>query len=282
MRVIDAKEIVEAVAKLCMDANYYLPDDVRKALEEAREREDNQIARQVLDEIIENYKIAEREKLPICQDCGTSVFLIELGQDVRIENGYLYDAINEGVRKGYREGYLRKSMVYDPVIDRKNTGDNTPAVIHLDLVPGDKIKITFCPKGGGSENMSAIKMLSAADGIEGVKKFVIETVRKAGGNPCPPIIVGVGIGGTFEKAAFLAKKAVLRRPLGKHNEDERYARLEDELLEEINKLGIGPMGFGGRTTALAVHIETFPVHIAMMPVAVNINCHAARQKTVII
>ena len=282
MRVIDAKEIVEVVAKLCMDANYYLPDDVRKALEEAREREDNQIARQVLDEIIENYKIAEREKLPICQDCGTSVFLIELGQDVRIENGYLYDAINEGVRKGYREGYLRKSMVYDPVIDRKNTGDNTPAVIHLDLVPGDKIKITFCPKGGGSENMSAIKMLSAADGIEGVKKFVIETVRKAGGNPCPPIIVGVGIGGTFEKAAFLAKKAVLRRPLGEHNEDERYARLEDELLEEINKLGIGPMGFGGRTTALAVHIETFPVHIAMMPVAVNINCHAARQKTVII
>lgn len=282
MRVIDAKEIVEAVAKLCMDANYYLPDDVRKALEEAREREDNQIARQVLDEIIENYKIAEREKLPICQDCGTSVFLIELGQDVRIENGYLYDAINEGVRKGYREGYLRKSMVYDPVIDRKNTGDNTPAVIHLDLVPGDKIKITFCPKGGGSENMSAIKMLSAADGIEGVKRFVIETVRKAGGNPCPPIIVGVGIGGTFEKAAFLAKKAVLRRPLGKHNEDERYARLEDELLEEINKLGIGPMGFGGKTTALAVHIETFPVHIAMMPVAVNINCHAARQKTVII
>ncbi|RLF38812.1 MAG: fumarate hydratase [Thermoplasmata archaeon] len=279
---MDAKEIVEAVAKLCMDANYYLPDDVRKALEEAREREDNQIARQVLDEIIENYKIAEREKLPICQDCGTSVFLIELGQDVRIENGYLYDAINEGVRKGYREGYLRKSMVYDPVIDRKNTGDNTPAVIHLDLVPGDKIKITFCPKGGGSENMSAIKMLSAADGIEGVKKFVIETVRKAGGNPCPPIIVGVGIGGTFEKAAFLAKKAVLRRPLGKHNEDERYARLEDELLEEINKLGIGPMGFGGKTTALAVHIETFPVHIAMMPVAVNINCHAARQKTVII
>lgn len=282
MRVIDAKEIVEAVAKLCMDANYYLPEDVKKALEEAREREDNQIARQVLDEIIENYKIAEREKLPICQDCGTSVFLIELGQDVRIENGYLYDAINEGVRKGYSEGYLRKSMVYDPVIDRKNTGDNTPAVIHLDLVPGDKIKITFCPKGGGSENMSAIKMLSAADGIEGVKRFVIETVRKAGGNPCPPIIVGVGIGGTFEKAAFLAKKAVLRRPLGKHNEDERFARLEDELLEEINKLGIGPMGFGGRTTALAVHIETFPVHIAMMPVAVNINCHAARQKTVII
>ncbi|MCD6410994.1 MAG: fumarate hydratase [Thermoplasmata archaeon] len=282
MRVIDAKEIVEAVAKLCMDANYYLPEDVKKALEEAREREDNQIARQVLDEIIENYKIAEREKLPICQDCGTSVFLIELGQDVRIENGYLYDAINEGVRKGYSEGYLRKSMVYDPVIDRKNTGDNTPAVIHLDLVPGDKIKITFCPKGGGSENMSAIKMLSAADGIEGVKRFVIETVRKAGGNPCPPIIVGVGIGGTFEKAAFLAKKAVLRRPLGKHNEDERFARLEDELLEEINKLGIGPMGFGGKTTALAVHIETFPVHIAMMPVAVNINCHAARQKTVII
>lgn len=282
MRRIDADKIKKAIAKLCMDANYSLPEDVRKAIEEARERETNPIAKEILDEIVENYRLAEKEKLPICQDCGTSVFIVELGQDVRIENGYLYDAINEGVRIGYSEGYLRKSMVYDPVISRKNTGDNTPAVIHLDIVPGDKIKITFCPKGGGSENMSAIKMLSPADGIEGVKKFVVETVKRAGGNPCPPVIVGVGIGGTFEKAAFLAKKAVLRQPLGRRNEDERYARIEDELLEEINKLGIGPMGLGGRTTALAVHIETFPVHIAMLPVAVNINCHAARQKTVVI
>ncbi|MDI6916638.1 MAG: fumarate hydratase [Thermoplasmatales archaeon] len=196
--------------------------------------------------------------------------------------GNFYDAINNGVRKGYKEGYLRKSMTYDPVLTRANTGDNTPAVIHTEIVPGDKIKILFCPKGGGCENMSTLKMMSPAEGMEGVKKFVVDFVKGANGNPCPPTIIGVGIGGTFEKAAFLAKKAVLRSPLGTPHPDERYAKVENELLEEINKLGIGPMGFGGRTTALAVHIETHPAHVALMPVAVNINCHAARQKTVII
>ena len=282
MREIEAKKITETAAKLCMDANYYLPDDVFEALKLAKENEVSPVGKVVLDEIFENLKIAREEKLPICQDCGTSVFMIELGQEVHVTGGYLYDAINEGVRKGYKKGYLRKSMTYDPVITRANTGDNTPAVIHTDIVPGDKIKILFCPKGGGCENMSTIKMMSPAEGMEGVKKFVIDFVREASGNPCPPSIVGVGIGGSFEKAAFLAKKAVLRSPLGTSHPDERYAKVERELLEEINKLGIGPMGFGGRMTALAVHIETHPAHVALMPVAININCHAARQKTAII
>jgi len=282
MREIDVKKITETVAQLCIDANYYLPDDVFKALKKAREKEVSPVGKALLDEIFENLRIAGEEKLPMCQDCGTSVFLIELGQDVHIIGGNLYDAINEGVRKGYKEGYLRKSMTYDPVITRANTGDNTPAVIHTDIVPGDKIKICFCPKGGGCENMSTLKMMSPAEGMEGVKKFVLDFVKEASGNPCPPHIVGVGIGGSFEKAAFLAKKAVLRSPLGTHHPDERYAKVEDELLEEINKMGIGPMGFGGRMTALALHIEIHPAHVALMPVAININCHAARQKTAII
>ncbi|MBA3043503.1 fumarate hydratase [archaeon] len=282
MREIATKKITDAVAQLCIEANYYLPDDVTEALKKAKEKEVSPVGRAVLDEIFENLRIAREEKLPICQDCGTSVFLIELGQDVHITEGSFYDAINDGVRKGYKEGYLRKSMTYDPVLTRANTGDNTPAVIHTDIVPGDKIKICFCPKGGGCENMSTLKMMSPAEGMEVVKKFVIDFVSEASGNPCPPSIIGVGIGGTFEKAAFLAKKAVLRSPLGTPHPDERYAKVENELLEEINRLGIGPMGFGGRITALAVHIEIHPAHVALMPVAVNINCHAARQKTVVI
>ena len=282
MREIATKKITDAVSQLCIEANYYLPDDVIEALKKAKEKEVSPVGRAVLDEIFENLRIAREEKLPICQDCGTSVFLIELGQDVHITEGSFYDAINNGVRKGYKEGYLRKSMTYDPVLTRANTGDNTPAVIHTDIVPGDKIKICFCPKGGGCENMSTLKMMSPAEGMEVVKKFVVDFVQEASGNPCPPSIIGVGIGGTFEKAAFLAKKAVLRSPLGTPHPDERYAKVENDLLEEINKLGIGPMGFGGRITALAVHIETHPAHVALMPVAVNINCHAARQKTVII
>lgn len=282
MREIATKKITDAVAQLCIEANYYLPDDVAEALKKAKEKEVSPVGRAVLDEIFENLRIAKEEKLPICQDCGTSVFLIKLGQDVHITGGNFYDAINNGVRKGYKEGYLRKSMTYDPVLTRANTGDNTPAVIHTDMVPGDKIKICFCPKGGGCENMSTLKMMTPAEGMEGVKKFVVDFVQEASGNPCPPSIVGVGIGGTFETSAFLAKKAVLRSPLGTPHPDERYAKVENELLEEINRLGIGPMGFGGRITALAIHIEIHPAHVALMPVAVNINCHAARQKTVII
>lgn len=282
MKEIEAKKITKAVSQLCMDANYYLPNDVFNALKKAREKETSEIGKSVLDEIFENIKIAKEENLPMCQDCGTSVFVIEIGQDVHITGGSFYDAINEGVRRGYEEGYLRKSMTYDPVITRANTGDNTPAIIHTDIVPGEKIKILFCPKGGGCENMSTIKMMSAADGMEGIKEFVINFVKETSGNPCPPTIIGIGIGGTFEKAALLAKKAVLRSPLGKPHPDERYAKFESELLKEINKLGIGPMGFGGSVTALAVHIEIHPTHLAMMPVAVNMNCHVARQKTIVL
>jgi fumarate hydratase subunit alpha len=282
MRNIEVKQIRETVGQLCMDANYYLPDDISAVLKEAKNLEESPVGKAVFDDILKNLKIAGDEHLPICQDCGTSVFLVELGQDVHITGGNLVDAINEGVKQGYHEGYLRKSMVYDPVFTRANTGDNTPAVVHTDIVPGDKIKIIFCPKGGGCENMSALEMMSPADGIEGVKNFVINFVKEASGNPCPPTIVGIGIGGTFEKVAFLAKKAVLRTPVGTPHPDERYAMVEKELKTEINKLGIGPMGFGGRVTVLAVHIETHPVHLAMMPVALNMNCHAARQRTVII
>jgi fumarate hydratase subunit alpha len=265
-----------------MDANYYLPDDVFNALREAQKNETSSVGKSVLKEIFDNLSIAKDEKLPICQDCGTSVFLIELGQDVQLVGGTLNEAINEGVRQGYKNGYLRKSMVYDPVFTRANTGDNTPAIIHTEIVPGDKIRIVFCPKGGGCENMSALKMMSPAEGVEGVKKFVIDFVKGTSGNPCPPTIIGIGIGGTFEMAALLAKKAVLRSPLGKPHPDKQYAKLEKELFTEINKLGIGPMGFGGRITTLAVHIEIHPAHVALMPVAVNMNCHAARQKTVVL
>jgi len=281
VREVKFDTLVRTVRNLCMDANYYIPDDVRQKVIEFRDKEESDVARNILDIILKNHEVSANEKMPICQDTGFAVFFIEMGEDVRITGGGFEEAIYEGVRQGYKEGYLRKSIVDDPLFERKNTKDNTPPIIHLRLVPGDRIKIVFAPKGGGSENMSEVKMMVPADGEEGVKRFVVDRVRRSGGNPCPPVIVGVGIGGTFEHVAYLAKKALLR-PVGSHHPDPRFAKLEDEILEEVNKLGIGPMGLGGRTTALAVHIETHPCHIASMPVAVNMQCHAARHKEAII
>lgn len=275
MRQIRAEVIKDAVRDLFIEANYVIGKDIYKKLKEQHEKEESEVGKSILKQIIENDEIAAKERIAICQDTGLAVLFIELGQDVRIVGGDFNEAVNQGVREAYTDGYLRKSAVTDPLFDRKNTKDNTPAIIHIEIVPGDKIKILVTPKGFGSENMSALKMLKPADGVKGVKDFVVETAVKAGPNPCPPIIVGVGIGGTVEKAALMAKKATLR-PVGQHNPDERYARLEQEILEEINKSGIGPGGLGGRTTALAVNIEHFPTHIAGLPVAVNICCHAAR------
>ena len=276
MREISSATITDAVARLCIEANIVLPKDVRNCIA-LREREEPWApAREILGRIAENYAVAERERLPICQDTGLACVFLEIGQEVHI-SGSLEDAVNEGVRRGYREGFLRKSAVRDP-LDRVNTGDNTPAMIYYEIAPGDSLKITVAPKGFGSENMSQIKMLRPSDGVEGVKAFVLKAVEEAGPNPCPPIIVGVGIGGTFDKAALLAKKALLRET-GAPSPNPFYARLEHELLEEINALGIGPQGFGGRSTALAVSIETMPTHIAGLPVAVNINCHVARHRT---
>jgi fumarate hydratase subunit alpha len=280
MKKINAEAIASAVRGLCISANYELVDDVLEALRKAKTSEESPLAEEILDQIIENAVIAKNEQVPICQDTGFAVVFVELGQDVVIEDGNLQEAIQEGVRQGYGDGYLRKSIVQDPLV-RKNTGDNTPAVIYTDIVPGEKLKITVAPKGGGSENMSAVAMLKPADGIEGVREFVIGQVSRAGGNPCPPIVVGVGIGGTFEKCAMLAKRALLRT-IGSRHPESRYADLEAELLTRINKLGVGPQGLGGRTTALAVHVEVFPCHIASLPVAVNINCHAARHAEVIL
>ena len=274
MKEISVAEITKTIKKLCIDANYYLSDDMRDQLKKAKEKETWDIAKGILDKIIINADIAKNEKMPMCQDTGMTCVFIELGQDVHIIGGGLEDAINSGVAQGYEEGFLRKSVVSDP-IKRVNTKDNTPAVIYYDIVPGDKLKITVAPKGFGSENMSQIKMLKPSDGLQGVKEFIIKVVKEAGPNPCPPIVVGIGIGGTFDKAANLAKKAAVR-PTDKPNSNPYYEDLEKELKEEINKLGIGPQGFGGRTTALAVNIETYPTHIAGLPVAVNINCHAAR------
>jgi len=257
MREIHVDKVREAVKKLCMEANYFLPKDVLKAFKEGKEREVSPVGKSVFDILQENAEIAAAEELPYCQDTGFAVIFLEVGQEVRFVGGSLEEAINRGVAEGYTEGYLRKSIVSDPLFDRKNTGDNTPAVIHYRIVPGDKVKITVAAKGGGSENMSRLAMLKPADGVEGVKKFVLKTVSDAGPNPCPPITVGVGIGGTFEKVAYLAKKALLR-PIGHRNPDPRYARLEEELLEEINRLGIGPGGFGGRVTALDVKVEWYP------------------------
>ena len=279
MRELNVKEIQEAVKKLCMEANYYIPDDVMMALRKGVEEEESAVARATLNILIENNELAAKEEMPICQDTGLAVIFVELGQDVHLVGGDLYDAINEGVRQGYKEGYLRKSTCHP--FTRKNMGDNTPAIVHLSIVPGDKVKITVAPKGGGSENMSALRMMKPAEGLEGIKKFVIETVEKAGPNPCPPVVVGVGIGGNFEMCALLAKKALLR-PIGKPNPDVELASLEQELLREINNLGIGPQGYGGRVTALAVHVEMMPCHIASLPVAVNINCHAARHKEIVL
>ena len=276
MREISAQRITETVRKLCVEANCHLPEDVKKAIRTCRQQEKWAQAGEILDRIIENYEIADREQCPICQDTGIACVFLKIGQDVHI-TGNLTDAVNEGVRQGYREGYLRKSVVRDP-LDRVNTGDNTPAMLYTEIVPGDQIEITVAPKGFGSENMSAVKMLRPSDGVAGVKDFVMQTVKNAGPNPCPPIVVGVGIGGTFDKAAYLAKKALLR-PLDGENANTFYADLEKELLQSINALGIGPQGFGGRTTALKVNIETFPTHIAGLPVAVNINCHVTRHQT---
>jgi len=276
MREIEASKITQEVARLCMEANFELEDDVQKALEKARGTEESPAGKEVLRQIIENSGIARSERMPMCQDTGLAVIFAEVGQDAHITGGGFEDAINDGVRKGYTDGYLRKSVLADPVRGG-NTGDNTPAVIHTTIVPGDKLKLWVVPKGGGSENMSRIAMMKPADGIEGIKRFVVDNVKAASGNPCPPIIVGVGIGGTFERCAQLAKKALLRE-IGSRHPDELYAALEKELLEMVNDLGVGPMGLGGRTTALAVHIEAAPRHIASFPVSMNINCHAARHK----
>lgn len=281
MREINVELISDTVERLCIESNYYLPHDVKKSLEDALEKEESPLAKDIIGDIIKNQEIARKNNVPICQDTGLAVIFLELGQDVRLTGGDLNDAIDEGVRRGYKNGYLRKSAVDDPFIARKNTGDNTPAIIHTKIVPGDKIKLIFAPKGGGSENMSALAMLKPSDGVKGIKQFVLDTVEKAGPNPCPPIIVGIGVGGTIEKTTLIAKQALLRTVEGR-NPNPDIARIEEELLEEINKLGIGPQGFGGRITALAVHIETFPAHIASMPVAVNIQCHAARHQEAII
>ncbi len=281
MREISCQEITDTVARLCIEANYYLGEDVLEALRQARESEVSPVGREVLDQILKNADIASREKMPLCQDTGVTVVFLELGQDVHIAGGDLYEAINEGVRKGYQEGYLRKSVVDRPFSARVNTKDNTPAVIHTDIVPGDKLKITVCPKGAGSENMSYLKMLSPAAGRQGVIDFVVDCVDRSGANPCPPVIVGVGIGGTIDQTTLIAKKALLR-PVGQPHPDPEVAELEREILERVNKLGIGPQGFGGRVTALAVHVETFPCHIASLPVAVNLQCHSARHKEAIL
>lgn len=280
MREIHIEEVVSVVRELCIEANYNLSNDIKNALVRSEKEETWDLAKDILDKIIINSEIAKNERMPICQDTGMACVFIEIGQDIHIIGGSLEDAVNEGVRRGYKDGYLRKSIVNDP-INRINTKDNTPAIIYYDIVQGDKLKITVAPKGFGSENMSQIKMLKPSEGLQGVKEFVIRVVKEAGPNPCPPIVIGVGIGGTFDKAAYLAKKALLR-PINIRNNDEFYCKLEDELLNEINNLGIGPQGFGGKTTALGVNIETYPTHIAGLPVAVNINCHVTRHKEVVL
>jgi fumarate hydratase subunit alpha len=281
MRTIQFNAVADAVTALCLKAAYDLPGDIMQGLENALAQERSERGRIFLGQCIENARIAARERMPICQDTGFAVYFIEMGEDVRIGGGSLYDAVNAGTARGYTAGYLRKSIVTDPLFRRRNTGDNTPAVIHLELVPGDKLSIVLAPKGGGSENMSALKMFPPAAGRAGLVEFVVDSVTRAGGNPCPPTIVGVGVGGTFEKVAYLAKKALLR-PLGQPHPEAEYAALEQELLEKINASNIGPQGLGGDTTALAVHIEYFPCHIASFPVAVNLNCHAARHDQVVL
>jgi len=278
MRIIEAEKIKEAVKKLFLDCNYYIGDDIKKALTEAVKNEESKVSGEILEKIIENNEIAAREKIPVCQDTGMAVLFVEYGDKVAVD-GSFEKAVNEGVKEAYEEGFLRKSIVTDPVFDRKNTGDNTPCVIHTRITEGDKIRITAGGKGFGSENMSKIKMLSPSAGEEGVIEFVLDTVMAAGPNPCPPIVVGVGIGGTFEECAKLSKKATFRN-INERNKDLRYKEMEEKLLEAINKMGFGPAGLGGRTTALAVNIEVMPTHIAGMPVAVNICCHAARHKSV--
>lgn len=280
VREIQVSKITEVVERLCIEANQVLPQDVKDAIGRCRACEDGMLAQGILDDIVTNYEIAQQEKVPICQDTGMACVFVELGQDVHLVGGDYMESIHEGVRRGYEKGYLRKSVVADP-IRRGNTGDNTPAMVGTQIVPGDQIRITVGPKGFGSENMSAIRMFKPSAGLQGIKDFILETVEKAGPNPCPPMVVGVGIGGTFDKAALIAKKALMR-PLDSPNPDPYYAELEREMLEKINQLGIGPQGFGGRTTALGVNIETLPTHIAGMPCAVNISCHVTRHKTEVI
>lgn len=274
MRIIKSEVVTNIVEKMCIDANCYLNDDIKNAMLDAKETEKSEVGKNVLDNLLKNAEIAREKQMPICQDTGMAVFFVNIGKEVYIEGDSITDAINEGVKRGYRNGYLRKSVVDDP-IRRKNTGDNTPAVIYYDFCDGDKIEITFTPKGFGSENKSALKMLDPSDGVEGVIDFVLETVKKAKGNPCPPMVIGVGIGGTMDKASVLSKKA-LTRDITEKNKDPYYEKLENDLLEKINSLGTGPAGMGGTTTALGVNIEVFPTHIAGLPVAINISCHATR------
>lgn len=277
MRVIPVSDVVKQIKEMCIEANYLLSDDMEGAVKEASQTEKSEVGRWILGQLCDNMKIAKEDKIPICQDTGMAVIFMEIGQDVHFEGGFLEDAINEGVREGYREGYLRKSVVKDPLV-RENTKDNTPAVIHYNIVPGDRVRIVVAPKGFGSENMSRVVMLKPADGIDGVKDVVLTAVKEAGPNACPPMIVGVGIGGTFEKCAILAKQALLR-PVQELSEIPYVRKLEEELLKKINQSGIGPGGLGGTTTALAVHINTYPTHIAGLPVAVNICCHVNRHVT---
>lgn len=280
MREIDVSEITKAVRQMCIDANYELSEDMKKALETAQANEESELGKKIFSQLQENLKIAKEDEIPICQDTGMAVFFFKIGQDVHFVGGNLSDAINEGVRLGYTEGYLRKSVVGDPLI-RKNTGDNTPAVVHYDIVPGDKVQITCAPKGFGSENMSRVFMLKPADGEEGVKNAIVQAVKDAGPNACPPMVIGVGIGGTFEKCAEMAKEA-LTRPVGQHSDIEYVKVMEEEVLGRINETGIGPAGLGGRITALAVNINTYATHIAGLPVAVNICCHVNRHVSVTI
>ncbi|RUA07394.1 MAG: fumarate hydratase [Fusobacteria bacterium] len=280
MKYLDLTKVTDAVEKMCMDANFYLGSDVLDSLREISKTEVSPVGKNILNQIVTNHELAKENQVPMCQDTGIVVVFLEIGTKVHID-GDIYEAINEGIRRGYENGYLRKSVVKDP-LDRINTKDNTPGIIHTKLIPGsDKVKIIVAPKGGGSENMSAIRMLKPADGIEGIKKFVVETIKNAGGNPCPPIIIGVGIGGSFEKSALLAKEALMR-DVNDSSKNPINAKLEKELLELVNKTGVGPMGLGGRNTAIAVKVETYPCHIASLPVAININCHAARHKEIVL
>jgi fumarate hydratase subunit alpha len=281
MREISAAEITKTVDSLFREANFYLTDDVLTAIKKAAQNEESPVGKEVLEQIIKNAEIAAKEQIPLCQDCGVAVVFVELGQEVHVTGGDLNAAVNQGVKQAYDQGYLRKSMVKQPFSSRVNTKDNTPAVIYTDIVPGDKIKIIVVPKGGGAENMSRLGMLTPSAGRQGIVDLVVKAVDEAGSNPCPPVIVGVGIGGTAERTLLLAKKALLRK-VGDHNPDPEIAELEKELLTKINALGIGPMGYGGRTTALAVNVEVFPAHLASMPVAVNLNCHSSRHKEAVI
>ncbi len=281
VREIKASDIADAVEQLVIDANYYLPEDVKAALEKMQREEESELCKGIIGDILKNAEIAREKQMPICQDTGLAVFFVELGQDVHIVGGDFKAAMDEGVARGYKKGYLRKSSQDHVVGERVNRGDNTPAIVHIEIVPGDKLTITACPKGGGSENMSALGMLTPSQGREGIKKFIVDTISKAGSNPCPPIIVGCAAGGTIEQVTLLAKKALCRE-VGEPNPDPEVASLEQEILEEINKLGIGAQGFGGTKTALAVHMLTHPVHLASLPVAVNVQCHVARHKTVVL